>query len=141
MKIRYLASSPPVTAPPEAPIREIAAIMADRRIGLVVLTRGDEIAGVVSERDIVRAAAQGLDLGLPAEAIATKRVVTIEADADVGEAIALLRRHNIRHLVVTEKGRLYGVLSIRDLIREEEALADAVGYAEVLAEHSSAAGD
>lgn len=141
MKVRYLASSPPVTAPPETPIREIAAIMASRRIGLVVLVKGDELAGVVSERDVVRAVAQGLDLGLPVEAIATKNVVTIEANADVKEAAALFYKHNIRHLVVTDKGRLYGVLSIRDLLREKEILVDTASYADLQAENSSAVGD
>lgn len=141
MKVKSLASTPAVTAPPETPIREIAAIMVRRRIGLVVLTRSEELVGVISERDIVRAVAQDIDMARPAETIATRHVVTIDAEADIKEAVALFRRHNIRHLVVVNKGQIYGVLSIRDLVREKELLAGLEEYATVQADALWIVGD
>lgn len=118
MKVGRAARSPPVTADPSLSIRDAARLMAERRIGLLVLTRGDEIFGVVSERDIVRAVAQGLDLGAPVGAIATRSVITIDAEATLAEAARLMREKGVRHLVVTKGGRLYGVLSIRDVVDE-----------------------
>mgnify|MGYP001772593838 CR=1 FL=1 len=141
MKVRYLASTPPITAPPETPIREVASIMAKKRVGLVVLTRGEDLVGVVSERDVVRAVAEDRDMGQPAETVATRHVVTIEADADVKEAASLFRRHNVRHLVVMDKGRVFGVLSIRDIVKERELLAGLEEYAAVQADSAWIVGD
>jgi CBS domain-containing protein len=126
MKVRALASRPPVTARPDISIKEAAAVMARRRIGLLVLVEGDGIYGVVSERDIVRAVAGGVDMGRPVALIATRDVVTVDADAPVAEAARLMYSRGIRHLVVTEGGRLYGVLSVRDLIGEAVQLERAV---------------
>jgi len=122
MRVAAFASRPPITADAEISIREAARIMAERRVGLLILTKGGELYGVVSERDIVRAVAEGLDVEKPASSIATTRIVTVDADADISEAAELFRRHGIRHLVVTKGGKLYGVLSIRDLVREREVL-------------------
>jgi len=122
MRVAAFASRPPITAEAGISIREAARIMAERRIGLLVLTKGGELYGVVSERDIVRAVAEGVDMEKPASSIATTRVVTVDANADISEAAELFRRHGIRHLVVTKGGELYGVLSIRDLVQEREVL-------------------
>ncbi|MEM0463102.1 CBS domain-containing protein [Pyrobaculum sp.] len=130
-KVRSFASRPPITAPPEATIRQVAALMAERRVGLVVLTREGQIVGVVSERDVVRAVGEGVDLDKPAAEIATRQVVTIDADAPIAEAASLFRKHGIRHLVVLEGGRLYGVLSIRDLVKDRELLRSLAEFAPV----------
>ncbi|MEZ0318545.1 MAG: CBS domain-containing protein [Pyrobaculum sp.] len=128
-KVRNFTSKPPVTAPPEVTIRQVAALMAEKRVGLVVLAKEGQVVGVVSERDVVRAVGEGVDLDKPAVEIATRQVVTIDADAPVSEAAATFRRHGIRHLVVLEGGRLYGVLSIRDLVRDKELLRSLAEFA------------
>jgi CBS domain-containing protein len=82
-----------------------------------VLMEGDRLVGVVSERDIVKALASGMPLNTPLEKIATKRVITIEPDKSVVEVADLMAENKIRHLVVAERGKVVGVISLRDLVR------------------------
>jgi len=124
MRIRDFVKRPPVTITPNATIRDAAELMAKEKIGLLVVVEGGRIAGVVSERDIVRAVAFKVNLSERVEKIMTKTVVTIEADAHVREAAELFRLYNIRHLVVTERGTLYGVISIRDIVKEQRLLEE-----------------
>lgn len=120
-----------VKAYPSTPIREVAKLMAERRVGLVVLVdpgNPHRVVGVVSERDIVRAVAQGVSLEEPCEVIATKNVVALDYRESVAKAAEAFRRYGIRHVVVTREGRLYGVLSIRDILREDSALREIASY-------------
>jgi len=131
--IGNFATTNVVTTHPTTPIREVARLMAQHRVGLVVLVDAKDpfkTVGVVSERDVVRAVAYEIDLEAPAETIATKNVVTIDHSEHVAKAAEAFRKHGIRHVVVTKDGKLYGVLSIRDLIREEAVLRELAAYYE-----------
>ncbi len=132
--VGHLVTRPPITLPKGASLREAAALLAKHSIGLVVLTepeRPREVAGVLSERDIIRAVASGMDLDGPAESVATRNVVKVSEVAGVGEAARLMREHKIRHLVVTDRaGGLKGVLSLRDLLGEVHTLRAIIGEAE-----------
>ncbi len=80
---------------------------------------GGKIAGVVSERDVMRAVASGADLNAPVISIASRQVITINEDDDIYKAAELMHGNNIRHLVVVGKdGSLKGVISIRDVVGE-----------------------
>ncbi|MEM4632862.1 MAG: CBS domain-containing protein [Pyrobaculum sp.] len=118
--VKYIASKPPITASPDITIKEAAEIMVEKKIGFLVLVDGEEIYGVVSERDIIESVAAGISPMEKVSVIAKRMVIKIDADATIKEAASLMRKYGIRHLVVTQKGRLYGVLSIRDLVRERE---------------------
>jgi len=115
-----------ITLPHSARIAEAAKLMSKQRVGLVVLTDPDEksqVIGVVSERDIIRGLAKGLTPKSPVSKIATRTVVTIASDSDVGKAARLLTEKGIRHLVVLDdRQRLSGVISVRDLVAERETL-------------------
>ena len=126
MKIGVIARRHPITAPYNISIKETASIMTKKRIGLLVLVKEVRLFGVVSERDIIRAVAQGISPEEPASLIATRGVVTIEADEDVIKAAKLMREHGVRHLVVTKGGELYGVVSVRDIVNEVLQLKQAV---------------
>lgn len=115
--VKEVMKSPPVTLYPQATLADAARTMAEKNIGFVVLTEGDRLVGVVSERDVVKALASGMPLNTPLEKIATKRVITIEPDKSVVEAADLMAENKIRHLVVAERGRAVGVVSLRDLVR------------------------
>ncbi len=120
MKVGDLVKRSPITVNERSSIREAAKVMSSNRIGLLVVTdsRG-EIKGVVSERDIVKAVARGEDLDLSVMRIATKNVISLERDAGIEEAAHLMSENKIRHLVITEKGKLYGVISVRDIVEDE----------------------
>ncbi|MEM3086706.1 MAG: CBS domain-containing protein [Halobacteria archaeon] len=126
-----LLARAPVTLPLGSSLHEAAVLMAKHAIGLVVITEpGDprSVAGVLSERDIIRAVASGMDLGGPVESVAARKVIQVREDSGVGEAARLMREHRIRHLVVTDlSGALKGVLSLRNLLGEVQTLRAIIG--------------
>jgi CBS domain-containing protein len=75
------------------------------------------VIGVVSERDIVRAVAQGLDVDqLTVGDIASRDVVWIDADHDIGDAAEEMMEDYVRHVLVRDERGLVGVLSMRDVL-------------------------
>lgn len=111
----------PVTAivGPEHTLQQAAKRMVQQRTGAAVVLDG-AIPGpaVVTERDLLRAVAEGLD---PAservEDHMTEAVVTAAPSWPLGDAAALMVKHGIRHVLVFDAGELVGVLSMRDVVR------------------------
>lgn len=121
-----------VTAKPETPVSEVAALLTASSIGALVISRdGHRVDGIVSERDIVRAIArQGKDvLDRRARDIMTTDVITCGRSDHVAEVMAVMTDKRIRHLPVTEGGVLCGIVSIGDVVKsrveeiEQEARA------------------
>ena len=117
----------------DATLADVAAELAQRRIGaLVVLAGGGEVAGIVSERDLVQCLAEhGADVvERPVAAAMTSDVVTATPDTPVLAALALMTNRRIRHLPVTGAGSLLGIVSIGDLVKHRveriEAEAEAM---------------
>lgn len=113
-----------VTVAPERTVAEVLAVLADHRIGAVVVARdGDRIAGVLSERDIVRAlAADGpAALDATADALMTADVVTCEPDTTVERLMQVMTERRIRHVPVVVDGRLAGLVSIGDVVKHRVA--------------------
>jgi CBS domain-containing protein len=106
----------------DATLREAVRVMADHNIGLlpIVDDEGRPLA-VISERDVVRALAAGASLDSPVLATARRRpLITVTPDADIYEAMVKMRRGGVRHLLVVDReGRLVGVVSIRDFMRDD----------------------
>jgi CBS domain-containing protein len=105
---------------PEATVFEALTLMAERNIGALLVMTGDEINGIVSERDCIRKVDV---LGRNAKdtrisAIMTSNVITVEADQPLEECMGLMIDKNIRHLPVCEGKKLLGLLSVRDVLRE-----------------------
>ncbi|WP_148682599.1 CBS domain-containing protein [Pyrobaculum ferrireducens] len=127
LAVRDLLKRPAVSLPEMATIREVAVELAKNRVGLAVLTARDnpkKPVAVVSERDVLRAVAQRLDLDGPASSIANPPITVLDTDP-VRVAAEKMRRHNIRHVVVVDRnGDLVGVLSIRDLCFERAILIE-----------------
>ncbi len=101
------------------PLSEAVAQLAERRIGALVVTTDGEVAGIVSERDLVmclaRQGASGLDR--PVSEAMTAPAVTIARDTPVLNALALMTRRRFRHLPIVEDGALLGLVSIGDLVK------------------------
>lgn len=95
-------------------------IMANRNIGLVVVLDGVKLVGVLSERDCVRRvvlAKKPVD-ATPVTEVMTREVVTVDLKHTFGDCLRLMDKHAVRHLVVVDGGKVFTVLSIRDLLRE-----------------------
>lgn len=106
------------TIVPDATVRELLAALAEHHIGALVVADGDEVVGIVSERDIVRMLHREGDTVLDAEVreLMTREVVSA-GPADAVDAVAtLMTERRIRHLPVLEEGRLVGVVSIGDVV-------------------------
>ena len=106
-----------VTVAPSATLREAAEAMTHDGVGLVVATVGGKLRGVVSERDLVAAIAEGADVDNDrVDDVMALDVVLARPDMAVGDAIAAMLEGGIRHLPVMDGERLIGVTSMRDLL-------------------------
>lgn len=108
------------TVPPETGIHALLAVLTERNIGAVVVSPdGSHIAGIVSERDIVRAlhlyGAELLDA--PVSRIMTAHVRTCAPDDRVDGLRRTMTEHRVRHLPVVADGRLVGIVSIGDVVK------------------------
>lgn len=105
----------------DATLREAAAELASRNIGaLVVLDESGEVAGVLSERDIITCLAAHGDshlLDRPVSEAMTAPAITVLPAHPVLSALALMTARRIRHLPVLQGGRLVGLVSIGDLVK------------------------
>jgi CBS domain-containing protein len=109
-----------VSVSPSATVLEIAEIISTRRIGAVlVLTPEGGVAGIVSERDLVKALVTHPEtvLTLRADALMTRHVTTATLQTTVDEAMEIMDAGYFRHLPVLDDGRLVGIISIRDLVK------------------------
>lgn len=105
---------------PEASVLEAMQVMARENTGAVLVMTGEHVSGILSERDCVRK----LDLvGRSAKdtkvtEIMTGDVLYLEAGQSVEEGMAVMIDKNIRHLPVFENGKLLGLISVRDILKE-----------------------
>jgi CBS domain-containing protein len=117
MRVRDVASSAVVVVGPEHSVGEAARLMDRHRVGSAVVTDAEQLAGILTERDVLRAVAQGADPEATKVADRmTRDVVTVGPEWDLIEAAEEMARRRIRHLVVFEGGQLLGVLSVRDVL-------------------------
>lgn len=124
MKVGDLIRTAAVTIEPEASLMDAAKLMSTHRIGLLVVVDPldkAKMVGVLSERDIVTAVAKGGSIYSPIENFMTKQLISIPKTARIDEAAMTMSKFNVRHLVVVDESRkLFGVVSVRDIISEEK---------------------
>ena len=109
-----------VSVTPDTTVAQIAQIISSRRIGaVIVLGGGGELAGIVSERDVVKALAAKAEAvhTLRAEQIMTREVTVAEPSTTVEEAMEIMDHGYFRHLPVVDGGKLVGIISIRDAVK------------------------
>ncbi|HET8726196.1 MAG TPA: CBS domain-containing protein [Alphaproteobacteria bacterium] len=127
-----------LTVPATAPLSAAVDILNHNRIGAVVVVddRGD-VAGILSERDVVRHMGDdpaGL-LARPVSSVMTAKVITCTRQAMVADLMEQMTRHRIRHIPILEAGRLVGIVSIGDVVKGkiEEAEQEASALREYIA--------
>jgi len=109
-----------VTARQDDTLQRIARLIADHRIGAVVVVGADgHPMGIVSERDIVNAlAAYGAGvLAMQAERVMTRALLTSRLDQTADELLSVMTASRVRHLPVVENGKLAGIVSIGDVVK------------------------
>jgi CBS domain-containing protein len=115
----------------DTPVREAVRLLAENKIGSLPVLRDDEVAGIMSERDIIYCLARdgAAVLDWPVEKVMTSPAITVTRDMPVLAALSTMSQRRIRHLPVVDGKRLIGLVSIGDLVAyriariEEEAEA------------------
>lgn len=119
------------TLRPEQPVSAAIALMAERRIGAVVIADRGTVVGIFSERDLVKVLARDGHVALDraVQASMTSPVVTCRAEDRLDHVMAMMTQRHIRHMPVMDGTSLKGMISIRDLVRhrlEEKELEAAI---------------
>lgn len=127
--VRDIMTADPVTVEPQTSVAEVARLMRDEDLGVVLVTDGDDLRGVVTDRDlVVRCLSRGGDPGQTTVAGAcSDELVTVGPDEDLGQAVELMREHCVRRIPVVDHGHPVGIVSLGDLAMErdpESALGD-----------------
>ncbi|MBO0902341.1 CBS domain-containing protein [Jiella sonneratiae] len=127
-----------VTLRPEVTLSEVVQVLAEKRIGAIVLVDdGGRVAGIVSERDVVRVLARSgpVVLEKPIGEAMTVKVKTCTTMTPIEEVLTTMTHGRFRHLPVVEDGRLAGIISIGDVVKMkiEEAEREAREMREYIA--------
>jgi len=126
------------TIEPGRSLSEAARVLAERRIGALLIVDGDRpVAGIISERDIVRAVAMhgAKALDEPVSRFMTEKVVTCTGETSINDVMELMTQQKFRHIPIVESGRLSGIVSIGDVVklRLEEVEAETQAIKEYIA--------
>jgi CBS domain-containing protein len=106
-----------LTVAPEDSLREVAERMVSRDVGAALVTEGERLVGIVTERDVLRAVARGTPEGTGVADLMTPDPETMEPDESTQHAATLMIHGGFRHLPIVEGDEVVGMLSIRDLMR------------------------
>src|SRR5437867_8388455 len=114
-----------VQVEPSSTVAEAATVMGGHHVGSALVLEEGRLAGIFTERDILKALSQDFDApGQPVAHWMTRNPVTVSPDASVEEALRMMLDGGYRHLPVLEGGSVLGVVSIRDLSRAAADLRD-----------------
>jgi len=114
--VRALMSTSIIEVEPQTSVTEAAAAMVAAGVGSAIITQGSFLAGILTERDVLRAAASGQDLSESSVADwMTPDPQSVSPDATPEEAARILLLHGFRHLPIVEGKQVCGVVSVRDL--------------------------
>ena len=122
LRVRYLLSlkEPAVwSIGPEDPVIEAIRVMAEKHIGALPVVQGNQLVGIVSERDYAR---KVILLGrssadTPIWQIMSAPVTTVSPEEEVHRCMEIMTEQRIRHLPVVERGKMIGMISIGDLVK------------------------
>ncbi len=113
--VREVMSTQLVCVSPETTALAVSQLMAKRDIGSVLIKSGEQIVGIITEKDLIRKvlAAEVKAGEVKAEALMSSPVASVDQEISLEEAHRMMGEQNIRHLMVTAKGKPVGVISVR----------------------------
>ena len=127
-KVRDVMTPDPIGVSYDQTVAEAARAMRDAGIGAVLVVNGEELCGVVTDRDlIVRAVADSMGPDQAVGPLCTPDLIGVNAEDNTKEALRLMRENAVRRLPVIDDGQIAGMVSLGDIAREHDsgsALAD-----------------
>jgi CBS domain-containing protein len=134
--IREVMTEQPVVCPADTTIEDAARMMRDRNIGDVLVAKGKELCGIVTDRDlVVRGMAEGKAGTSPLGDLCSRELVTLGPDDAIPDAVELVRQRSIRRLPVVEGGTPIGVVSLGDLAVDRDETSVLAGISAAPANH------
>ncbi|HII39531.1 TPA: CBS domain-containing protein [Candidatus Micrarchaeota archaeon] len=115
-----------VTIAGEAPVFEAAVLMRDKKVGSLLVKNGNKIDAIASERDLVVKALAVKKCDLRVKDVSSKPLISVSSEADLSEAAKRMGDNDVKRLVVTEGGKIVGILSQKDIIRISPSLYDLI---------------
>jgi CBS domain-containing protein len=115
VRISAIMTQAAVTDRPDDDLAAAARKMWEQQTGSLLVLQGEDLVGIITERDVLRAVATGTPLDTPVSEVMSKELITVEPGTSLREAARIMTERWIRHLPVLESGRLVGVVSQRDL--------------------------
>jgi len=111
-------STPVISVESSVCIQEVVELMEEKNVGSLLVIENGEYVGIITERDVTRKViAKNLDTNTtPASAIMNSPLCSLEGNRAITEANQFMADQKIRHLAVTEKGKVVGMLSVKDLV-------------------------
>ena len=108
------------SVPPDATVYDALRLLDERDIGALLVIKGEELVGILSDRDYARKVALKVKTSMktPVFEIMTDRVVVVEPESTLEEAMAIMTERRLRHLPVVENDQVIGLVSIGDLVKE-----------------------
>jgi CBS domain-containing protein len=104
---------------PDASVYDALKLMAIKEIGSLLVLEGEELVGIISERDYARKVVlkEKTSMDTPVKEIMTQEVISLRPEQTIQECMALMTDKRIRHLPVLENDRLVGIISIGDVVK------------------------
>ncbi len=122
MQLLKIADVPPTTVAPETTVTDAVQTMVRKHVGAVAVVEKERLAGIFTERDVmIKVVAQKRDPETtPVSEVMTKRVESVTAETSAAEALRLMLHRHFRHLPIADhEGKILGMLSIRNLLRQQ----------------------
>jgi CBS domain-containing protein len=121
MRIAEIMQTELVAVSPATTARHAALLLTERHVGACLVMQGPRLVGIFTERDLLRAFAEGTDVRERSVAqLMTRNAVVAPPDADVVWAADTMKRLHARHLPIVEDGNVIGIISLRDLYAAAE---------------------
>ena len=127
-KVYDCMTTKPISVSSDSTLDDCAKIMAKNHVGALVINNGSDSKGLITEQDIVRKViAKGQNpIGKKVKDYMEKKLITIGPNDDIYDALIKMRDSNIRHLPVVEKGKMIGLLTLKDILKIEPSLFELI---------------
>jgi CBS domain-containing protein len=126
--LREIAIRPLLTVAPRSSLRRASKVMTDREVGCAVVVEKEQVAGIITERDILHALAEDKDMDdTTVDQVMTPDVVSGEPGWDITRAVKVMTDGGFRHLLVMELNDPVGIVSLRDLMQAMVEQTEAEG--------------